>query len=56
MEEWYDMHPEASYGEIEAEAREGRRELMGKGSGIWMNGGDNGGYRVSGGEWQKMRR
>ena len=30
LEEWYDKHPEASFGEIEAEARKRRRELMGK--------------------------
>jgi hypothetical protein len=30
LEEWYDQHPQASFGEIEAEARKRRRELMGK--------------------------
>jgi hypothetical protein len=30
LEKWYDKHPEASFGEIEAEARKRRRELMGK--------------------------
>ena len=30
LEDWYDKHPEASFGEIEAEARKRRRELMGR--------------------------
>jgi hypothetical protein len=30
LEEWYDKHPQASFGKIEAEARKRRRELMGK--------------------------
>lgn len=30
LEDWYDAHPQASFGEIEAEARKRRRELMGK--------------------------
>jgi hypothetical protein len=38
LEEWYDQHPTASFGEIEAEARQRRRELMGKGLGVLING------------------
>ena len=30
LEDWYDAHPQASFGEIEAEARKRRRALMGK--------------------------
>ena len=30
LEDWYDAHPQASFGEIEAEARKGCRALMGK--------------------------
>ena len=52
MENWYDGHPAASFGEIEAEAREGRRELMGKSLGIWVNGRDNG-HAVEGVECKK---
>lgn len=29
MEDWYDVHPDASFEEIEAEMRQRRRELMG---------------------------
>ena len=31
FEDWYDQHLEASFGEIEAEARRLRRRLMGEG-------------------------
>ena len=37
LEEWYDGHPEASFGEIEHKAREQRRELMGETLGILIN-------------------
>ncbi len=30
LEDWYDQHPEASFGEIEAQGRKRRRDLMGK--------------------------
>lgn len=30
LEAWYDEHPDASFGEIEAEARRQRRDMMGK--------------------------
>lgn len=42
LEDWYDQHPEASFGEIEAEARCRRRELMGGGLGVLVNGRDTG--------------
>ena len=37
LEEWYDQHPTASFGEIEAEARQRRRELMGEGLAVLIN-------------------
>ena len=42
LEDWYDAHPEASFGEIEAEARKRRRELMGKTLEQLVNGRDSG--------------
>lgn len=42
LEAWYDEHPEASFGEIEAKAREVRREMMGIGLEIVINGRDTG--------------
>ncbi len=42
LEKWYDKHPEASFGEIEAEARKRRRELMGKTLEQLVNGRDSG--------------
>lgn len=42
LEDWYDQHPEASFGEIEAEARRLRRELMGEGMAVLINGRDTG--------------
>ena len=42
LEDWYDKHPEASFGEIEAEARKRRRELMGKALEQLVNGRDAG--------------
>ena len=42
MESWYDTHPEASFGELEAEARKRRRELMGKTLEQLVNGRDTG--------------
>ena len=42
LEAWYDQHPEASFGEIETEARKGRRELMGKVLEQLVNGRDTG--------------
>jgi len=42
LEKWYDEHPEASFGEIEAEARKRRRELMGKTLEQLVNGRDTG--------------
>jgi len=42
LEDWYDQHPAASFGEIEAEARRRRRELMGAGLAVLINGRDTG--------------
>lgn len=42
LEDWYDTNPNASYGEIEVEARKQRRELMGNGLAILVNGRDTG--------------
>ena len=42
MEDWYDAHPQASFGEIETEARQRRRELMGKVLAQLVNGRDTG--------------
>lgn len=42
MEAWYDEHPEATFGEIEAEARQQRRELMGEALEVLVNGRDVG--------------
>lgn len=42
FETWYGRQPDASFGEIEAEVRKWRRELMGQGLGILVNGRDTG--------------
>ena len=42
LEDWYDKHPQASFGEIEAEARKHRRVLMGKALEQLVNGRDTG--------------
>ncbi len=42
LEDWYDRHPEASFGEIELEMRRLRRELMGEGLAMLINGRDTG--------------
>ena len=42
LEDWYDQHPKASFGEIETEARRLRRELMGEGLAVLINGRDTG--------------
>lgn len=42
LEDWYDKHPQSSFGEIEAEARKGRRALMGKMLEQLVNGRDTG--------------
>jgi hypothetical protein len=42
LEDWYDQHPAASFGEIEQEARRLRREFMGQGLAIVINGRDTG--------------
>ena len=38
LEEWYDEHPEATFAEIEQQARASRRELMGQAMEIVING------------------
>ena len=42
LEDWYEEHPQASFGEIEAQVRKGRRELMGKTLAQLVNGPDTG--------------
>jgi len=42
LEQWYDGHPAASFEELESVAREKRRELMGAGLAILVNGRDSG--------------
>lgn len=42
MEDWYEENPEASFEEIESEARKRRRAFMGKSLEIWVNGRDTG--------------
>ena len=42
LEEWYEEHGEASFGELEAASRKQRRELMGEALGILVNGRDTG--------------
>jgi hypothetical protein len=45
LENWYDQHPDATFGEIEAEARKQRRTLMGRALALLINGRDSG-YQV----------
>lgn len=42
LESWYDAHPNASFGEIEGQARQERRALMGQVLEIVVNGRDTG--------------
>jgi hypothetical protein len=42
LEDWYDKHPEASFGDIEETARRLRRELMGETLTVLINGRDTG--------------
>ena len=42
LEDWYDQHPDASFGEIEAQARQQRRQLMGRALALLINGRDRG--------------
>jgi len=46
LESWYDQHPGASFGEIEAELREERRKLMGETLEILVNGRDTGSQAI----------
>ena len=38
LEEWYDEHPDATFGEIEAQARQYRLKLMGETMALMING------------------
>ena len=42
LEDWYDRHPDASFGEFEIEARRVRQELMGHGLALVITGRDSG--------------
>ena len=42
LEDWYDQHPAATFGEIEGEARRQRRALMGQALALLINGRDTG--------------
>ena len=42
LEVWYDAHPDASFGEIEQQARQERREMMGEVLAVLINGRDTG--------------
>ncbi|MBI3909991.1 MAG: hypothetical protein HY320_03545 [Armatimonadetes bacterium] len=42
LEDWYDTHPDASFGELEAEARRQRRAVMGQALAVLINGRDTG--------------
>ena len=55
LEEWYDAHPEATFGEVEEEARQRRRELMGRALEILVNGRDTG-YQMVGIECARCGR
>lgn len=55
LEGWYDAHPDATFGEIEGEARKKRRKLMGKALEIVVNGRDSG-YQLEGIECAKCGR
>jgi hypothetical protein len=55
LEDWYDEHPDASFGEIEAEARRQRRELMGQALAILINGRDRG-FQLEGPRCKKCKQ
>ena len=38
LEDWYDEHPDATFGEIEAQARQHRLKLMGETLALMING------------------
>ena len=42
LEGWYDQNPEASFEEIEKQARQERRKMMGESLGVMINGRDVG--------------
>src|SRR5713226_4873641 len=45
LESWYEQHPNASFGELEAEARQCRRALMGETLALLING-QGSGYQL----------
>ena len=47
LEGWYDQNPEASFEEIEKQARQARRKMMGETLGIIINGRDVGKTEVA---------
>jgi hypothetical protein len=55
LEAWCDAHLDATFGEIEEEARKKRRELMGKALEIVVNGRDSG-YQIEGIQCTKCGR
>ncbi len=38
LEDWYEEHPQASFAELESQARQGRRTLMGEALAVLING------------------
>ncbi|MGQ9599829.1 MAG: hypothetical protein ACUVWZ_10480 [Anaerolineae bacterium] len=48
LEAWYDAHPDASFGEIEHQARQERQALMGQGLEALVNGRDPGRWGAGG--------
>ncbi len=38
LEDWYEQHPDASFAELESQARQGRRALMGEALALLING------------------
>src|SRR5713226_8038510 len=38
LEDWYEEHPQASFAELESQARQGRRTLMGAALAVVING------------------
>jgi hypothetical protein len=55
LEEWYEEHPEASFGEIEEAARRLRRDMMGETLTVLINGRDSG-YQAEGLKCEKCEQ